>query len=240
MVIGPAGKRLTYAELADKAATLSVPKDPPLQSPKDFKVIGRSLKRLDTPPKVDGSARFGIDVTVPGMLNAVVIKAPAVGAQLTRFNGDKARAAPGVKAVVPISDGVAVVADTYWRARKASELVEVDWGEGALAGRSSDDLSATLEQAAKLDGLVARREGEVETFKPSRTVSAGYHLPYLAHACMEPMNCTAWVKPHEVEVWTGSQAQTAVQQSAAVAAGAGDAHRPEAETVDLDVATNLE
>jgi isoquinoline 1-oxidoreductase beta subunit len=219
MVIGPAGKRLTYAELADKAATLSVPKDPPLQSPKDFKIVGRSLKRLDTPPKVDGSARFGIDVSVPGMLTAVVIKAPALGAQVTRFNGAKARAASGVKAVVPISDGVAVVADTYWRARKASELVEVDWGEGALAGRSSDDLSATLEQAAKLDGLIARREGEVGTFKLSRTTSAGYHLPYLAHACMEPMNCTAWVKPHEVEVWTGSQAQTAVQQSAAVAAG---------------------
>ncbi len=153
------------------------------------------------------------------MLNAVVIKAPAVGAQLTRFNGDKARAAPGVKAVVLISDGLAVVADTYWHARKASELVEVDWGEGALVGRSSDDLSATLEQAAKLDGLVARREGEVGTFKLGRTTSAGYHLPYLAHACMEPMNCTAWVKPHEVEIWTGSQAQTAVQQSAAVAAG---------------------
>jgi isoquinoline 1-oxidoreductase beta subunit len=218
-VIGPGGRRLTYGELAGKAATMIVPKDPPLRSPKEFKVIGRSVRRLDTPPKVDGSAKFGIDVSVPGMLNAVLIRAPAVGAQLTRFNGDKARTAPGVKAVVLITDGLAVVADTYWHAHKASELVEVEWGEGVLVGRSSEDLSATLEQAAKLDGLVARREGDVGIFKLGRNTSAGYHLPYLAHACMEPMNCTAWVKPHEVEIWVGSQAQTAVQQSAAVAAG---------------------
>jgi len=218
-VLGPGGKRLTYGELADKAATMSVPKDAPLQSPKDFKIVGRSLKRLDTPSKVEGTAKFGIDVSVPGMLTAVIIKAPAIGAHLARFNGDKARAAPGVKAVVLISDGLAVVADTYWRARKASELVEVEWGEGVLAGRGSDDLRATLEHAAKRDGLVARQEGEVDTFRLGRTVSAVYHLPYLAHACMEPMNCTAWVKPHEVEVWVGTQAQTWVQQSAAVAAG---------------------
>ena len=219
MVIGPGGKHLTYAELADKAAAIPVPTDPPLQSPKDFKIVGRSVKRLDTPPKVDGSARFGIDVSVPGMLNAVVIKAPALGAPVSRFSSDKAKAAPGVKAVIPISGGVAVVADTYWHARRASELVEIEWGEGTLTGRSSDDLGATLEQAAKLDGIPALREGDVGTFKLVRTISAGYHLPYLAHACMEPMNCTAWVKPNEVEVWTGSQAQTAVQQIAAAAAG---------------------
>jgi isoquinoline 1-oxidoreductase beta subunit len=219
VVVGPAGKRLTYAELADKAATMSVPKDPPLQSPKDFKVIGKSVKRLDTPLKVNGSAKFGIDVSIPGLLNAVVIKPSALGARLIRFNGDKARAAVGVKAVVLISDGLAVVADTYWHARKASELLEVEWGEGVLTGRASDDLSATLVQAAKLDGLVARQEGEVKTFSVGRTTVAGYHLPYLAHACIEPMNCTAWVKPHEVEVWTGTQAQTAVQQNAAIAAG---------------------
>ncbi len=219
MVIGPGGKHLTYAELAEKAATMPVPNDPPLQDPKDFKIVGKSVRRLDSAPKVDGSAKFGIDVTVPGMLNAVVIKGPALGAQVSRFNGDKAKAAPGVKAVVPVSGGVAVVADTYWHARKASELVEIEWGEGTLVGRSSDDLRATLEQAARLEGIPARREGDAGAVKLAKTISAAYHLPYLAHACMEPMNCTAWVKPHEVEVWTGSQAQTAVQQNAAALTG---------------------
>jgi isoquinoline 1-oxidoreductase beta subunit len=198
---------------------MPVPKDPPLQDPREFKIVGKSVRRLDTPTKVDGSARFGIDVMLAGILNAVVIKAPALGARVNHFNADKAKAAPGVKAVVPISDGVSVVADTYWHARKAAELVEIEWGEGTLSGRSSSDLAATLEQATKLDGISARREGNVGTARPAKTISAGYHLPYLAHACMEPMNCTAWVKPQEVEVWTGTQAQTAVQQSAAVAAG---------------------
>jgi isoquinoline 1-oxidoreductase beta subunit len=218
-VIGPGGKKLSYGELAEKAATMPVPKDVPLQNPKDFKIVGKSVKRLDTPAKVDGSARFGMDVSVPGMLTAVAIKAPALGAQVSRFNADKAKAAPGVKAVVPISGGVAVVADTYWQARKASELLEIEWGEGTLVGRSSDDLKATLEQAVKLEGIPARREGDVSTAKPERTISATYHLPYLAHACMEPMNCTAWVKPNEVEVWLGTQAQTSVQQNAAAIAG---------------------
>ena len=218
MVIGPGKRRLSYGELAEKAAGMPVPKAVPLQDPRDFKLVGKSVKRLDTPLKVDGSALFGIDVNLPGMLTAVAIKGPALGSQVMRFNPVRARAAPGVKAVVPIAGGVAVVADTYWHARKASELLEVEWGEGTLVGHSSDDLKATLELAAKLEGLPARKEGDVSIVKPARTISAIYHLPYLAHACMEPMNCTAWVKPDEVEVWVGTQAQTAVQQSAAAIA----------------------
>jgi len=219
MVIGPGGRRLTYAELAEKAASMPVPKDPPLQDAKDFKIVGKSVRRLDSAPKVDGSARFGIDVIVPGMLNAVVIKGATLGAQVSHLNADKAKAAPGVKAIVPISSGVAVVADTYWHARKASELLEIEWGEGTLVGRSSDDLRATLEQAARLEGIPARLEGDARAVRPAKTLSAAYHLPYLAHACMEPMNCTAWVKPHEVEVWGGTQAQSAVQQNAAALTG---------------------
>jgi len=218
-VIGPGGKRLSYAALADTAATMPVPTDPPLRSPKDFKIVGRSVKRLDSAAKVDGSARFGIDVSLPGMLNAVVIKAPALGATVGRFNGEKAKAAPGVKAVLAVSGGVAVVADTHWRARKACELLEVEWDAGVLAGRSSEDLAATLEQTGKLDGIPAQREGDAAAVKLAKAISAEYHLPYLAHACMEPMNCTAWVKAHEVEVWTGTQAQTEVQQVAAALTG---------------------
>ena len=218
-VVGPGGKRLTYGELAEKAASMPVPKDPQLKDPKDFKLVGKSLKRLDTPQKVNGSAKFGIDVSLPGMLTAVVIRAPATGAQANGFKAEAAKAAPGVKAVVPISGGVAVVADTYWHARKAAELVEVEWGEGTLVGRSSSELRATLEEAARLQGIPARKEGDVSAARPAKTISASYHLPYLAHACMEPMNCTAWVKPDEVEVWVGTQAQTGVQQNGAAIAG---------------------
>ncbi len=219
MVIGPGKRKLSYGELAEKAAGMPLPKEVPLQNPKDFKIVGKSVKRLDTPLKVDGSAVFGIDVSLPGMLTAVVIKAPALGSPVTRFNNpSKAKAAPGVTAVVPISGGIAVVADTYWHARKASEMLEIEWGQGTLVGRSSDDLRATLEQAAKLEGIPARKEGDVGAVKPARMISATYHLPYLAHACMEPMNCTAWVKQDEVEVWVGTQAQTAVQESAAAIA----------------------
>ena len=218
-VVGPGGKRLTYGELAEKAASMPVPKDPQLKDPKDFKLVGKSLKRLDTPQKVNGSAKFGIDVSLPGMLTAVVIRAPATGAQANGFKAEAAKAAPGVKAVVPISGGVAVVADTYWHARKAAELVEVEWGEGTLVGRSSSELRGTLEEAARLQGIPARKEGDVGAARPAKTISASYHLPYLAHACMEPMNCTAWVKPDEVEVWVGTQAQTGVQQNGAAIAG---------------------
>jgi isoquinoline 1-oxidoreductase beta subunit len=218
MVIGPGKRKLSYGELAEKAAGMPLPKEVPLQNPKDFKIVGKSVKRLDTPLKVDGSAVFGIDVSLPGMLTAVAIKAPALGSPVTRFNPSKAKAAPGVTAVVPISGGIAVVADTYWHARKASEMLEIEWGQGTLVGRSSDDLRATLEQAAKLEGIPARKEGDVGAVKPARMISATYHLPYLAHACMEPMNCTAWVKQDEVEVWVGTQAQTAVQESAAAIA----------------------
>ena len=196
-----------------------MPTDVKLKDPKQFKIIGRPVKRLDTPEKVTAEAIFGIDVKLPGMLTGVVVRSPAFGAQVASMNAEKAKAAPGVKAVVPISTGIVVVADTYWNARKAAELLEVQWGEGTLVGRSSSDLWATLEEAAKLDGIVARKEGDVGSARPVKTVTAKYHLPYLAHAAMEPMTCTASVKPEGVEVWVGTQAQTAVQQNAAAITG---------------------
>ena len=219
VVISPSGTQLRYGELAAQAMRMPVPTEVKLKDPKDFKLIGRPVKRLDTPEKVKAEAIFGIDIRLPGMLTGVVVRSPAFGAQVASMNAAKAKAAPGVKAVVPISTGVVVVADTYWNARKAAELLEVEWGEGTLVGRSSAELRATLEEAAKLEGIVARKEGEVSSARPIKTVTAKYHLPYLAHAAMEPMNCTASVKPDQVEVWVGTQAQTAVQQNAAAIAG---------------------
>ena len=219
MVISPDGRRLRYGELAAQAMKLPVPAEVKLKDPKAFKIIGQPVKRLDTPEKVKAEAIFGIDVTLPGMLTGVVVRSPAFGAQVASMNAEKAKAAPGVKAVVPISTGIVVVADTYWNARKAAELLQVQWGEGTLVGRSSADLRTTLEEAAKLDGIVARKEGEVGSQRPVKTVTAKYHLPYLAHAAMEPMTCTASVKADGVEVWVGTQAQTAVQQNAAAITG---------------------
>jgi len=219
VVISPSGKRLSYGALADKAMSMPVPKEVALKDPKDFKIVGQSVARLDTLEKVKGKAVFGLDVKLPGMLTGVVVRAPALGAQMASMKPEKAKAAPGVKAVVPVSGAVVVVADSYWNARKASELLDVQWGEGTLVGRSTSDLQATLEEAAKLEGVVARKEGDIPSAHPAKTVTARYHLPYLAHAPMEPMTCTAWVKPGEVEVWVGTQAQTAVQQNAAAIAG---------------------
>ena len=219
MVIAPDGRRLRYGELAAQAMKLPVPAEVKLKDPKAFKIIGQPVKRLDTPEKVKAEAIFGIDVTLPGMLTGVVVRSPAFGAQVASMNCEKAKAAPGVKAVVPISTGIVVVGDTYWNARKAAELLQVQWGEGTLVGRSSAELRTTLEEAAKLDGIVARKEGEAGSQRPVKTVTAKYHLPYLAHAAMEPMTCTASVKADGVEVWVGTQAQTAVQQNAAAIAG---------------------
>ncbi len=218
-VIAPSGRRIKYGGLAEHAMQVPVPTEVKLKDPRDFAIVGQPVRRLDTPEKVSGEAQFGIDVQLPGMLTAVVLRAPALGAQMLAMQADKAKAAPGVTAVVPISGGVAVVADGYWNARKASALVEVQWGEGTLVGRSSAELRATMEEAAKLEGIVARKEGDVSAAQPAKTVAARYHLPYLAHAAMEPMNCTAWVKPDAVEVWVGTQAQTAIQQNAAAIAG---------------------
>ena len=137
MVISADGKRLRYGELAAKAIGGPVPTDVKLKDPTQFKIIGRPVKRLDTPEKVTAEAIFGIDVKLPGMLTGVVVRSPAFGAQVASMNAEKAKAAPGVKAVVPISTGIVVVADTYWNARKAAELLQVQWGEGTLVGRSS-------------------------------------------------------------------------------------------------------
>lgn len=220
MVIGPGGRKLSYAELAGKAARMPVPKEVALKDPKDFRIVGQSVRRLDTPAKVDGSAAFGIDVKLPGMLVAQIVRAPALGATVGGFNADKALQVPGVKKVVQVSSGVVVVADGYWPATKGRQALEIEWeGNGTLLGRSSDELRATFVEAAKREGSPARSEGDVGSVTPARTVTAVYDLPFLAHACMEPMNCTAWVKADEVEVWVGTQAQTMVQQNAAAITG---------------------
>jgi isoquinoline 1-oxidoreductase beta subunit len=171
------------------------------------------VRRLDTPPKVDGSARFGIDVTVPGMLVAVVARCPVIGGKVASFDATKTKAVPGVRHVVQITSGVAVVADGYWPAMKGREALELKWDEGPNARVSSASISQLLNQRADQPGAVARHDGDPDTALTGAATryEATYELPFLAHATMEPMNGTAHVRPDGVDIWAPTQFQTSVQ-----------------------------
>ena len=215
----PSKRRLTYGALASAAAKLPLPKDVPLKDAKDWKVIGTPAKRLDTPPKVDGSALFGIDVKVPGLLVAVVARPPVFGGKVVSFDATKARAVPGVRDVVQISSGVAVVADGYWPAHQGRAALEVKFDDGPNANVSSESIRKLLVDAAARGGVTALKKGDVPPATMGPIVEAEYELPFLAHATMEPMNCTADVRADGVEIWAPTQGQTWVQQLGAKIGG---------------------
>ena len=198
------GRSLTDGELVEAASGLPLPGEPTLKDPEDFRILGTELTRLDTPAKLDGSAGFGMDVRLPGMLVAVMAHAPVPGAKVVSVDDTAARAVPGVRKVLQIPQGVAGLADGYWPALKGRDALAVKWDEGSLAGLSSADVSKALHTASKQKGAIARSDGDVGV-KAAKTVTASYEVPYLAHACMEPMNCTAWVKGNSVEVWSPTQ-----------------------------------
>jgi len=215
------GKRLRYGELVEKAAKLTPPENAPLKDPKDFKLIGKATHRLDTSGKVNGSAVFGIDVKVPGMLTATVLRCPVFGGKVASFDDSKAKAVSGVRRIVQIDSGVAVVADSFWAAKKGREALEVKWDEGPRANQTSEDITRMFAAAVEKPGAVARKEGDVAAAfaKAAKKIEAVYEVPYLAHATMEPMNCTADVRADSCEVWGGIQAQTWSQGAAAKFAG---------------------
>ncbi|HZP91494.1 MAG TPA: xanthine dehydrogenase family protein molybdopterin-binding subunit [Burkholderiales bacterium] len=225
-VIGPGGILLTYGQLADKAARMTPPKNVQLKDPATFKYVGKPLTRLDTPQKTNGSAQFGIDAMLPGLLTAVVARSPVVGGRLLRFRAEKARAVKGVKKVLavksPASEGVAVLATSYWAAKLGRDALEIEWDTGQNAALSTAGMREQMSRlAATGEGaLTARKEIEPAAGAPAaKTVEAEYEVPYLVHAPMEPMNCTAWVKADGVEIWVGSQAQGPNQMTAAQIAG---------------------
>src|SRR5437867_194223 len=199
----PTGRRLGYGDLAARAATLPVPADPPLKSPSEFRLLGQRMARVDTPDKVSGTAVFGTDVRVPGMLYAAVARCPVFGGRVKAFDAAPALAVPGVQRVVQISSGVAVVATGTWPAFQGKNALKVDWDEGATARWSSDGIWSAFAAAAARPGEVIRALGDVDANlkAAARTVEAVYQAPYLAHACMEPMNCTANVRDGRCEVW---------------------------------------
>jgi len=213
--------RLSYGSLAEAAAQLPVPANVTLKDPKQFRLIGTSPKRLDTPGKVDGRTQFGIDVRVPGMLYASLMRCPVFGGKVADFDATKAKAVPGVKQVVPISNGVAVIADNTWSAMEGRRALQIRWEEGPRANTSSASIRKMFADLAEKPGAVARKQGDVDAAmaSASKKIEAVYEAPYLAHAPMEPLNCVAHVRPDGCEVWASTQIQTAARDIAAKVTG---------------------
>ena len=214
----PTGRSRTYGSLTRLAAEQPIP-DPPLKPAGEHTLIGTSLDRVDAPMKVDGSAVFGIDVTFPGLLNAAVIRPPVQGATVVSFDAGEAEGRPGVTAVVEIPTGVAVVANRYWQARAALDTVRVEWS----AGRSELNTPAMTEQLRRLTavpGKKVRDDGDAEAVLAAAAgdyLEAAYDLPHLAHAPMEPQNCTARVEGDRCEIWAPTQVPGVAQAAVAAA-----------------------
>jgi isoquinoline 1-oxidoreductase beta subunit len=221
VVHAASGKRVSYGQLADKAADLKPPENVKLKDPKDFRLIGKPTRRLDTPDKVNGKAVFGLDVQLPGMLVALVARPPVFGGKVKSFDADKTKAVPGVKHVVQIPRGIAVVAEGFWPAKKGREALVVVWDDGPLAGLDSRTQLEQYAELAKKPGVAARKDGDAAAVlgKAAKTFEAVYDLPYLAHATMEPINCVADVRDDRCEVWVGTQFQTGDRNAAAEEAG---------------------
>ena len=215
------GRRASFGSLADIAATLKPPKDVPLKDPKDFKLIGHPTRRLDTPSKVNGTAQFGLDVQIPGMMTAVVARAPVFGGKVVSFNADKAKAVTGVKNVVQVPSGVAVIASGFWPAKLGREQLEINWDDGPTATLSTAGMREQYASLSKTPGLVARKVGDAAKALAgaAKTITAEYEVPYLAHATMEPLNCVVDLRADRCEIWTGTQLQTADRMAAAATAG---------------------
>lgn len=215
------GRKLSFGKLAEKAALRTPPKNVALKDPKDFKLIGKATRRLDTPEKSNGKGMFGLDVTVPGMLVALVARPPVFGGKARSFDATKAKAVRGVKHVVQIDRGVAVVADGFWAAKQGRDALEVSWDDGPLAKLDSTSLRAQYAELASKPGAVAKKDGDAPAAMATaaKKLEAVYEVPYLAHAMMEPLNCVADVRDDRCEVWTGTQFQTIERAIAAKASG---------------------
>jgi isoquinoline 1-oxidoreductase subunit beta len=214
-------RNVTYGTVAKAASKLPVPQNVPLKDPKKYRIIGKPMKRLDTPDKVDGRTQFGIDVRQPAMLYAVVARCPVFGGKVASFDATKAKAVPGVKTVVEISRGIAVVADNTWAAMQGRRALDVKWDEGPNASASSDSISKLFADQMAKPGAEARKEGDAASALggAAQKIEAVYEAPYLAHATMEPINCTANVTANRVDVWAPTQFQTMAQGAAAKACG---------------------
>jgi isoquinoline 1-oxidoreductase beta subunit len=214
------GRKLSYGELAAAASRQTPPKEVALKDPKDFVLIGKPLKRFDTPDKANGKAIYGIDAMLPGMKFATVALSPVFGGKIGKVDDSAAKKIPGVQKVVVLDDMVAVVGDHMWAAKKGLDALVIDWDEGPNARIGSKDIWENLRAASEKDGAVAKSEGDIaKGLATGDKLEAAYELPFLAHATMEPLNATVHLKPDSCEIWTGTQIMTRVQSEAAKAAG---------------------
>ena len=220
------GKKTTYGKVAGAAARLAPPDEKALKlkDPKDWKVAGKPVKRLDTVDKLSGKLVYAIDLKLPGMLNAAIIDCPVFGGKVKSFDADKVKDMPGVKSVLKVGEtAVAVVADTWWHAKSALDKLPVQWDDGPNAKVSSETIAAFLKEGldAKDNVFVANQAGDADRTigGAAKVIEATYGSPFLNHACMEPMNCTARWTADKCEIWVASQNGDASLAAAAQAAG---------------------
>jgi len=216
VVHAASGRKLAYAALVDSAAKLTPPKNPPLKNPKDFKIIGKPLKRFDTPNKTDGKVIYGIDAMLPGMKFATIAQSPVLGGKVKHVDDTAAKKIPGVHKVIVLDNMVAVVGDHMWAAKSGLDALVITWNEGRNGKISQEDIWKDLRAASQKAGVVAKTRGDVQKgLDQGEKFEAAYEVPFLAHATMEPMNCTVHLTPDLCEIWIGSQVIARVQETAA-------------------------
>ena len=223
MLIGPNGKKATYGAMAAAASKLPVPEKPAIKDPKDFRIVGKRTKRVDTPAKTNGTAEFGIDVKLPGMVYATIVQCPVIGGKVKSFDGAQAKAMPGVQAVVQVSDGVAVVADSWWRAKKAAEKLSIQWDEGSVASISDASMLEGNRAAAKSGKVIPIIDAKGDVAKAiqgaAKVLEAEYISPMQSHSPLEPMNFTAHVQGNKALLIGPTQFQQGAQGAVAGALG---------------------
>lgn len=223
MLKGPGGKKATYGQMAEAAAKLPVPEKPAIKAPKDFRVVGKRVPRVDTPAKVNGTARFGVDVHLPGMVYATIIQCPVIGGKAKSFDAAKAKGMPGVSDVIQVGNDVVVVANSWWRAKQAAAQVKVTWDEGAGATLTSAGAIEATRDAMRTAKLIAitKPQGDVAAAKKAakRVIAAEYISPLQSHSPLEPMNFTADVRGGKVHLIGPTQFQQGAQGAVAGALG---------------------
>lgn len=215
------GRRAAYGQLVDAAAHLPVPQKVALKDPKNFTLVGKPTGRLDSPEKVDGTALFGLDVRLPGMVYAAIVNCPVFGGTLAKVDDTHAKQIPGVTRIVKIDNAVAVIGAHTWAAKRGAAALVVEWNEGAGANVSMQQIVGDLASASQREGAVARKEGDVQqALGTAKThIEAVYQQPFLAHATMEPINCTVHVRPDACEIWVGTQVPTRAVDAAVAVTG---------------------
>ena len=220
-VVSPTGERLKYGALVEAASKLPVPDKVGLKAPEEFTLIGTPAKRIDTPEKVNGKAKFGIDAMVPGMKFATVAACPVFGGKVKSVDDIKTLAIAGVRQVVRIDNAVAVVGDNMWAAMQGLQALYIEWDEGPNANVTTEIIVAQMARASKNNGVVARTDGDFAKALPAaaKKFEAVYEMPFLAHAAMEPMNCTVHVTKDSCDIWVGIQVVSRAQATAAEVTG---------------------